>query len=314
MAHGGTDLFANACGSIVSDPAIEANVPTDVTGGTLVARPVIDRAGNLDVLFVTSTQPQNVAAALAGQASGTFSQVYLAVSHDKCKTFTDYTVFDGSKLGTNTVQFGDIFNDLAVDGGGNLYVVGTGFVGTTPFANSANVYLFRSSDRGQKWQGPTLLGSISAAHMLPAATGGARAGELAIGFFRTVNGVTDPNDAHAKWTYSTAETTNATASRPGFLYRDVNPGFVYHSGDICNQGILCGTVPGQPGDRSLLDFTSAAVDSHGCALFTFAGNPEGVGKGTWNYVTRQQTGCFDATGAQAKRHKRHKRHRHRRGH
>jgi hypothetical protein len=285
--NGGKDLFSHACGSVVTDPSIEANVPTDITGGTLVANPVTDAAGNLYILFVTTTQAQNVAAAAAGQPSGTFSQVYLAVSHDHCQSFTDYTVFDGSKLGTNTVQFGDIFNDIAIDGAGNLYVIGDGYVGTKPFANTANVYLFKSTNHGVSWSSPTLIGSTDAAHMLPAAVGGPQRGQLAIGYFRTTNGVTDPNDTSGKWTYTTAETTNGSQ----FTYRDVNPGFVYHNGQICNAGILCG-LPGEPSDRSLLDFTSAALDSHGCPLFTFAGNPSGDQAGTSNYVTRQLVGCF----------------------
>src|SRR5205807_10413513 len=136
---------------IVTDPAIEANVPTDITGGTLVARPVTDKAGNLYVLFVTTTQQENAAALAQGFPSGTFSQLYLAVSHDHCQTFTDYTAFDGTKLGANTVQFGDIFNDLAIDGAGNLYVVGAGAVGTKPFPSTTNVYLLKSTDHGVHW-------------------------------------------------------------------------------------------------------------------------------------------------------------------
>src|SRR5579859_1989499 len=133
--NAGGDDFANPCGSIVTDPAIEANVPTDITGGTLVARPVTDSAGNLYILFATTTQQENLLAQEQGQPSGTFSQLYLAVSHDKCQTFTDYTVFDGEKLyGENTVQFGDIFNNVAVDGAGNLYALGAGYIGHTPFA------------------------------------------------------------------------------------------------------------------------------------------------------------------------------------
>ena len=289
--NGGNDLFAHACGPIVTNPSIEANVPTDVTGGTLVANPVTDRAGNLYILFVTTTQQQNLAAALAGQPSGTFSQVYLAVSHDHCQSFTDHTVFDGSKLGTNTVQFGDIFNNIAIDGAGNLYVVGVGYVGRTPFATTANAYVFRSTNHGVSWSAPALVGNAGSAHMLPAAVGGPKGGQLAIGFFRTINRVTNPNSTSGKWTYATAESTKTTAARPKFTYRDVNPGFVYHSGQICNAGILCG-APGEPSDRSLLDFTSAALDSHGCPLFTFAGNPAGAQNGTSNYVTRQLTGCF----------------------
>lgn len=300
--NAGGDDFSNPCGSIVTDPTIESNVPTDITGGTLVAKPVTDSKGNLYVLFSTTTQHENLLAQAAGQPSGTFSQLYLAVSHDKCKTFTDYTVFDGEKrYGENTVQFGDIFNDLAIDGADNLYVIGAGYIGTTPFATTANVYLLHSTNRGQTWSSPQQIGASNAAHMLPAAVAGPRAGQLSIGYFRTVNGVTDPNSTSGKWTYSTAQSTNANTGS-SFSYSDVNPGFVYHNGDICNQGILCGSTPNGPSDRSLLDFTSAAVDSQGCPLYTFAGNPTGSpgnndGTNTFNYVTRQTSDCFQAAGS-----------------
>jgi hypothetical protein len=126
--------------------------------------------------------------------------------------------------------------------------------------------------------------------------GGPRAGQLAIGYDRTVNGVTNPNSFKGQWTYGTAETTDGTASRPRFTFRDVNPGFIYHHGQICNAGILCG-LPGQPSDRSLLDFTSVALGSGSCPEFTFAANPTGSPRKntlrkTFNYVTRQRVGCF----------------------
>ena len=301
--NAGDDVFSHPCGSLVTDPTIESNVPTDITGGTLVAKPVTDSHGNLYVLFSTSTQQQNVMAQSQGQPSGTFSQLYLAVSHDKCQSFTDYTVFDGEKQdGENSVQFGDIFNDLAIDGADNLYVVGAGYIGHTQFAKTTNVYLFHSSDLGQHWSAPTQVGSSDAAHMLPAAAGGPQAGQLSIGYFRTVNGVTDPNNTTGKWTYSTAQSADANSDTPSFDYSDVDPGVIYHNGDVCNAGILCGSVPGGPSDRSLLDFTSAAIDSQGCPLYTFAGNPTGSpgnndGTNTFNYVTRQTSSCFSASSA-----------------
>jgi hypothetical protein len=299
--NAGKDDFANSCGSIVSPKAlatIEPNVPTDITGGTLVARPVVDKKGNLYVFFATTTQQENAAAAKAGQPSGTFSQLFMAVSRDHCKSFNDYTVFNGQKLGINTVQFGDIFNDVAIDGAGNLYVVGAGFVGRKQaFPKRAYVYMFRSSDGAKKWSAPRLVIGGHAAHMLPAAVGGPKAGQLAIGYFETENAVSNPNSLKGQWTYSTAETTDADGSGPKFTYHDVNGGFIYHHGQICNEGILCGLVPGQPGDRSLLDFTSVALDRHRCPVFTFAGNPTGSPKtnsfkNTYNYVTRQRSGCF----------------------
>jgi hypothetical protein len=244
----------------------------------------------------------------------------VAVSRDHCKSFTDHTVFDGSRLGTNTVQFGDIFNDLTIDGAGNLYVIGTGFVGHKPFANATNAYLFSSSDHGRTWNGPTLLGSTDAAHALPAAVGGPRAGQLAIGYFQTVNGVRNPDSLQGAWTYETAESTNANAANPTFSYQPVVAGAIYHNGQICTEGLLCGLIPGQPFDRSLLDFTSVALDTSGCPLFTFAGNPAGTPTtndttNTFNFVARQLTACFSASASRThhrRHHRRHRHHRHRR--
>jgi hypothetical protein len=295
----GQDQFlAGPCGSIITDPAIEANVPTDITGGTLVSKPVVDQQGNLYVLFTTTTQQEN-AGGLPGSISGTFSQAYLAVSTDHCQSFTDHTIFDGQSVGMNSVQFGDIFNDLAIDGGGNLYTVAAGYIGSKPPANPiADVFMFTSIDHGTTWSKPLKVNGDVGAHMLPAAVGGPAAGQLAIGYFRTVNGVTNPNEATAKWTYTAAETTNGTAvTGASFQAVDVNPGLVYHAGDVCNSGILCGSgAPGTGTDRSLLDFTSATIDGNGCVLFTFAGNPgqtaDTPNRKTWNYVTRQTSGCF----------------------
>lgn len=135
--------------------------------------------------------------------------------------------------------------------------------------------------------------------MLPAATGGCKSGELAVGYFRTVNGVTDPNNAKAKWTYEAAVTRNATLAHPTFAVAPVatttgGSPFVFHDGDICNQGILCGFAPGSNGDRSLLDFTSVAPIPSGCPAYTFAGNPSGKNDAadTSNYVAVATADCL----------------------
>jgi hypothetical protein len=304
-SNGGADQFVTPCGPIVTDPTIEANVPTDVTGGTLVSKPMVDSAGNIYVLFTTTTQSQNAAALAAGQSSGTFSQAYLAVSNDRCTSFTDHTIFDGAATHpANSVQFGDIFNDLVIDPAGNLYAVAAGYIGTTPFAKKADIYLFSSTNHGVSWSPYRQVNTDVGAHVLPAAAAGLSAGQLAIGYFRTTNANTDPNNAADVWTYTAAESTNALSLKTAFTFTDMpaaagTTGNTYHYGDICTSGILCGTgIPGTGTDRSLLDFTSAAVDSDGCMFLTFAGNPRSASTNTTeptlNYVTKQQAACFTA--------------------
>jgi hypothetical protein len=131
--------------------------------------------------------------------------------------------------------------------------------------------------------------------MLPAAIGGPSAGQLALGYYRTTNGVTDHNNGSATWTYTVAETSNATSATPTFEFADINPGVIYHPGDICNSGTICGLgLPGTGSNRNLSDFTSAAMDSDGCALFAFAGDndPPAASPTVWGYVAHQKTGCF----------------------
>ena len=295
-SFGSDGFLAAVCGPVVNDIGIELNVPQDITGGTLMSKPILDKQGNIYILFTTTTQPQNFQALANGSSvSGTFSQIYLAVSKDHCSSFSDYIVYDGSSVGSNSVQFGDIFNDLAIDGAGNLYAIGAGFVGSTPPpSTTADVFLFSSTDGGAHWTGPHKVNSDVGAHMLPAAVGGPQAGQLAIGYFRTTNGKTNPNDSAGAWTYTVSESTNATnAMSASFVSGDVQPGRVFHNGDICNSGILCGTgLPGTGSDRSLVDFTSATIDGDGCPIFVFAGNPDGKSAGTFNYVSKQNTGCF----------------------
>ena len=311
--NGGADGFATQCGSIIgaNDPLIAQYVPQDITGGTLVSKPVVDAQGNLYVLFTTTTQQENAAALAAAKPTGTFSEAFMAVSTDHCATFNDYTIYDGynsnlpcsSVPSCNGVQFGDIFNDLEIDSAGNLYSIADGFVGTTPFATTTDIYLFTSpaSSHGQTWSGPIKLTNNGQGHMMPAAATGPIPGQLAIGYFETVNGITDPTNTSAQWGYTVIETDDAGSASPTFTSTQMTGGSgtggnIYHIGAICNLGIICLPTSGS-GDRSLADFTSAAMDADGCPFFSWAGNPGGDSAGTSNYVTKQTAGCFQVLPA-----------------
>jgi len=288
----GDDLFtAGPCGPIITDPAILAN-SLGPLGGTLVSRPVLDRQGNIYMLFTTPTQASTAQAVLQGELSGTYSNVYMAISKDHCQTWKDVTIFDGSTLGTNTVQFGNIFNNLSIDGADNLYAVAGGYVGkTAPSVPRSDLWLFSSKDHGLHWTGPTKINAMVGANMLPGITGGKKAGQLAVGFFRTSNNVVDPNDTTATWAYTIAESYDAfNGSKAHWAFTDIDAGRIFHAADICNLGIFC-TVSG--GNRDLADFTSATIDRDGCPMFVFQGtNPSGQ-----THFARQTGPCFASSVA-----------------
>src|SRR5207302_1583711 len=86
------------------DPAYQSAV----ANGTVMAKPVIDAAGNIYAL-VTTQAPGN----------GPLDSLWLVKSTDHGNTWTDLNIFSGP----TTAQMGLVFNDIAIDGAGNLYVL-----------------------------------------------------------------------------------------------------------------------------------------------------------------------------------------------
>jgi hypothetical protein len=278
---------------MITDPAILTNALAPL-GGTLFARPVIDKDGTIYAMFTTPTPAQTIGA-LPGNISGTYSQIYLAISKDGCQSWDNVTVYDGEALGSNSVQFGDIFNNLAIDQAGNLYSVVAGYVGAAaPMAPTANIFMLSSTDKGKTWSKPKQINSDVGAHMLPGVAA-SKGGQLAIGYFRTVNGITNPNDPEARWTYTVAESSDASkGASSDWVFEDMAGGHIYHPGDICNSGIFCGLpIPGAGTNRNLADFTSGVIGADGCPSFVFQGDPEGPPGNV--YLTTQKAPCFAGT-------------------
>jgi hypothetical protein len=246
------------CGTII-DPAGPAAQTYTPQGGTLVSKPVIDKAGDL---FVEFTTPD----ATAPPVGASLNHLYMAVAKGGC---TGQTVFKNSVIYTDPgADLAKIFQAETIDGGGELYVL-TG--GRTKAADkNTDLWLFTSTDGGQKWSKPQQVNPPElAANVFPAIAGGPARGELAFAWFGTSTS-NDPNGQKNQWRFYSGESLDGGAS---IAYSTVTPDPI-HYGDICTQGIFCGLIPGEPGNRNLADFASVAVNpDNGCAALAIPGDP-----------------------------------------
>jgi hypothetical protein len=280
------------CGTIIdpSGPAAQNYTPT---GGTLVSKPVIGGDGTIYVEFTTPDQT-------APPVGASLNHLYMAVAKGGCSSstvFTDHVVYEdpGASLAA-------IFQQTAMDGDGTLYVLAAGQ--TKAGQDDSGIYLFTSSDGGQHWSAPIEVSTpATKANVFPTIAGGPHRGQAVLGWFGTATSG-DPNTLTNQWRYYAAETYDGGQT---FATTTVTPD-VIHYGDICTQGIFCGLVPGQPGNRNLADFASAAVDpATGCAVLAIPGDPynrpdlpNGDDNGSSSaYVSSQQDDgtCFSAANA-----------------
>jgi hypothetical protein len=244
------------CGTII-DPAGPAASNYTPAGGTLVSKPVIGKDGTVYVEF---TEPD----ATAPPVGASLDHMYMAVAKGGCTgttVFTDNLVYEdpGASLA-------NIFDTEAIDGGGQLYILLGGQLkqGET----GTNLYLFTSTDGGQHWTHTRVNPPALQANVLPALAGGKAKGEALLGWFGST--ANDPNDTKAVWNYYAAATYDG-----GQTFNSVRVGDgPVHYGDVCTQGVFCGLIPGQPSNRNLADFSSAAVDpASGCGALAVPADP-----------------------------------------
>jgi hypothetical protein len=255
----GGQTFA-PCGTIIdpSGPAAQTYTPE---GGTLVSKPVVGADGTIYVEFTTPDQA-------ASPAGAPLDNLYVGVSPpggcDGTTTFTDYSIYHDPGA-----DLGKIFQAEAIDGGGNLYVVAAGK--TKAGQPNTNLWLFVSRDKGKTWSAPQQINPPNLkSNVLPWVAGGRGGDELLVGWFGS-EASGDPNDASNQWRYYAATSFSGGES---FEYSTVTPDPIHYQ-DICTQGILCGLIPGQPGNRNLADFSSVAVNpANGCAAIALPGDPQ----------------------------------------
>jgi hypothetical protein len=178
----------------------------------------------------------------------------------------------------------ELFNSVAVDDGGNVYVafVARTIPGTTTtrIPSEYDVYVSRSTDGGDHWNGSTTgnagpphrVNTGLGTHYMPWVVAG-QDGALDIVFFATsavapVSGFFNKpvgTGTTATWHVYMSQSFDHGTSFTQDLVDDAGPNGIYF-GDICSTGIFCGGAPpgsGWGNDRTLYDVFGAAIGPDG---------------------------------------------------
>ena len=181
--------------------------------------------------------------------------VYMAVSTDGGKTFTDHVVYNNPD---NTVSYGHQFVNVSIDRAGNVYSV---------YNDNHNMYYSYSTNHGTSWSAPVQVNkapSNTAIFPWSVANG---AGHLDIVWYGTsyYDGVNPPDNypSSAIWYVYMAQNLHATKSGSSFTEVQVTP--EVHSGGVCEGGVTC------TGNRDLFDdFGVAASPMTGLASIVYS--------------------------------------------
>jgi hypothetical protein len=210
-----------------------------------------------------------------------FHAVWLAVSRDGGKTFTDYPVYVNPDP---SVDYGHQFVNVSVDRAGTVYVV---------YTDNHNLFYSFSTDGGQTWSGPTQVNQAPSATAIMPWSVACDPGELDVVWYGTsfFDGSTAPDNypASAAWYVFFAQNRNATGGG-GFTQVAATP--VIHFGGVCEGGISC------TGNRDLFDdFGIAVAPTTGYASITFSDDqPGNNGRDDHTAIATQTAGPKICTG------------------
>jgi hypothetical protein len=192
--------------------------------------------------------------ACSTQGTCGYHVVWMAVSTDGGKTFTDHVVYNNP---TTTVSYGHQFVNMSIDRAGNLYSV---------FSDNHNVFYSFSKNHGSTWSAPVQVNkSPSSTAVMPWSVAN-HAGHIDIVWYGTsyYDGVNPPDNypMSASWFVYMAQNLSATGSG-GFTQVAVTP--IIHFGGVCEGGVTC------TGNRDLYDdFGIAVVPGTGLASIIYS--------------------------------------------
>lgn len=191
-----------------------------------------------------------------GVVAGTcnYHGVYMAVSTDGGATFTDYPVYVNPDP---TVGYGHQFVNVSVDKAGNVYSV---------YTDDHHVYYSFSTDHGQTWSGPFLIGGSSGTQIFPWSTAG-DAGKLDVVYYQSpyYDGTNTPDNYPNSATWTVGFAQNLKALTPGSPWSTQTASPIVHYGGVCEAGVTC------TGNRDLYDdFGVAASPTSGLASIIYS--------------------------------------------
>ena len=230
-----------------------------------------------------------IANAAEAALPASYHAVWIAVSTDGGRTFTDHPVYVNPDA---SVSYGHQFVNVSVDQAGTVYMV---------YSDDHNLFYSFSSDQGTTWSGPVQVNQApSATAVMPWGVACAP-GELNIVWYGTsyYDGTTAPDDypASAAWYVYFAQ--NLSAATPGSAFTQAAATPVIHYGGVCEGGISC------TGNRDLYDdFGIAVSPTTGLASITYSDDQPGNDPQHDHTAIATQTGgpTICSTAVRSQRH------------
>ena len=199
---------------------------------------------NSHIIYQTFDGIHDASEVACGEA-GTcgYHTVWMAVSTDGGKTFTDYMVYNGP---TNA-SYNHNFTNVSIDNAGNVYSV---------FSDNHNVYYSFSTNHGTTWSSRVQVNKSSAKTAIFPWSVANRAGQIDIVYYGTsyYDGVNPPDSypSSAAWYVYMAQNLKATKAGSNFTQVQATP--IVHYGGVCEGGISC------TGNRDLYDDFGVAAN------------------------------------------------------
>lgn len=169
-----------------------------------------------------------------------YRDVFVAVSTDGGRTFTDHLVHRGS----TSTSYGHQFVNVTTDQAGNVYSI---------YSDDHNTYMSYSTNRGQSWSAPRKVNGVATAIMpWASALAPGKIDVVYYGSSYSAPGVTPDNyPSSASWKVYFAQDTHVLS---GGKFKNVTATPVVHYGGVCEAGVTCS------GNRDLYDDFGVATD------------------------------------------------------